>query len=85
MLAQACVVARTLRERGHAAIFAGCFRLFERRPVMDMHRLSDQATADEKRETCLHCGYNSLSMLASYGLEAVDLRPQDDRRNDGPH
>lgn len=75
MFAQACVVGRTLRERGHAVKFARCFRVFERCPVMDMHRLPYEATAEQKLETCLHCADNSLSMLAQYGLEAVDLRP----------
>lgn len=75
MFAQACVVARTLKERGHSVVFARCFRLFERCPVMDMHRVPYEADADEKLESCLHCGDNSLSMLAAYGLEAVDLRP----------
>ncbi|HUE17083.1 MAG TPA: hypothetical protein VMR25_23090 [Planctomycetaceae bacterium] len=74
MFAQACVVARTLRERGNAVIFARCFRVFERCPVMDMHRLPYDATAEKKLETCLHCADNSLSMLAQYGLDAVDLR-----------
>jgi hypothetical protein len=75
MFAQACVVARTLKERGHSVVFARCFRLFERCPVMDMHRVPYEATADEKLESCLHCGDNSLSMLSAYGLDAVDLRP----------
>jgi hypothetical protein len=75
MFSQACVVARTLQERGHAVAFARCFRLFERCPVMDMRRLSYEATADQKLEACLHCADNSLSMLSEYGLEAVDLRP----------
>jgi hypothetical protein len=75
MFSQACVVARTLKERGHAVVFARCFRLFERCPVMDMHRVPYEAAADEKLESCLHCGDNSLSMLADYGLAAVDLRP----------
>ncbi len=85
MFAQACVVARTLRERGHSVIFARCFRLFERCPVMDMHRLPYEATAEEKLETCLHCADNSLSMLAQYGLEAVDLQAARDARDDGPN
>jgi hypothetical protein len=75
MFAQACVVARSLRDRGHSVIFARCFRLFERCPVMDMHRVPYEAAAEEKLETCLRCGDNSLTMLDDYGLEAVDLRP----------
>lgn len=75
MFAQACVVGRTLKERGHRVLFARCYRIFERCPAMDNDRLSYEASADEKRESCLHCADNSLSMLAAYGLEAVDLRP----------
>jgi hypothetical protein len=75
MFAQACVVARTLRDRGHSVIFGRCFRLFERCPVMDMHRLPYDATAEQKLESCLSCADNSLSMLAQYGLDAIDLRP----------
>jgi hypothetical protein len=75
MFAQACVVARALRDRGHSVIFARCFRLFERCPVMDMHRLPYEATSEQKLESCLRCADNSLSMLSQYGLDAVDLRP----------
>src|ERR1700683_3888209 len=39
MFSQACVVARTLREQGHRVVFARCFRLFDRCPVIDMHLL----------------------------------------------
>ena len=73
------------RERGHSVIFARCFRLFERCPVMDMHRLPYEATADRKARTCLHCADNSLSMLARYGLEAVDLQAAGHARDDGPN
>ncbi len=74
MLAQAAVVGRTLAERGHRVVFARCFRLFERCPVMDMHGLAYEATAEQKLESCLRCADNSLSMLAEYGLPTVDLR-----------
>ena len=75
MFSQACVVAQALKERGHSVVFARCFRLFERCPVMDMHFVPYEAAAGEKLESCLRCGDNSLSMLSEYGLEAVDLRP----------
>jgi hypothetical protein len=42
---------------------------------MDMHRVPYDANDDEKLESCLRCGDNSLSMLSAYGLDAVDLRP----------
>jgi hypothetical protein len=74
MFSQACVVARTLRERSHSVIFARCFRLFERCPVMDMQRLPYESTENEKLDACLHCADNSLRMLAEYGLDALDLR-----------
>jgi hypothetical protein len=74
MLAQAAVVGRTLAERGHRVVFARCYRLFERCPVMDMHGLSYEATAEQKLESCLKCADNSLSMLAEYDLPTVDLR-----------
>jgi hypothetical protein len=74
MLSEACVLGRTLAERGHAVFFARCFRLFERCPVMDMHRLPYDAGPEQKLETCLKCADNSLSMLGDYGLDAIDLR-----------
>ena len=74
MLSEACVLGRTLAERGHAVFFARCFRLFDRCPVMDMHRLPYDAGPEQKLETCLKCADNSLSMLAEYGLDAIDLR-----------
>jgi hypothetical protein len=74
MLAQAAVVGRTLAERGHRVVFARCFRLFERCPVMDMHKLPYEATPEQKLESCLQCADNSLSMLPEYGLPIVDLR-----------
>ena len=42
---------------------------------MDMHRVPYEAAAEEKLESCLRCSDNSLSMLAAYDLDAVDLRP----------
>jgi len=74
MLAQAAVVGRTLLERGHRVVFARCYRLFERCPVMDMHGLPYEATDEQKLESCLRCADNSLSMLGEYGLPTVDLR-----------
>ena len=74
MLAQAAVVGRTLAERGHRVVFARCYRLFERCPVMDMHKLPYEATAEQKLESCLHCADNSLTMLGEYGLPTIDLR-----------
>ncbi len=74
MLAQAALVGRTLAERGHRVVFARCYRLFERCPVMDMHQLPYEATSDQKLESCLRCADNSLSMLGEYGLPTVDLR-----------
>jgi hypothetical protein len=41
---------------------------------MDMHRLPYDAGPEQKLETCLKCADNSLSMLADYGLDAIDLR-----------
>jgi hypothetical protein len=74
MLAQAAVVGRTLSERGHRVVFARCYRLFERCPVMDMHGLAYEATPEQKLESCLRCADNSLTMLGEYGLPIVDLR-----------
>ena len=50
MFAQACVVARTLKERGHRVVFARCWRLFERCPVIDMHLLPFDASEEAKLE-----------------------------------
>jgi hypothetical protein len=74
MLAQAAIVGRTLAERSHRVVFARCYRLFERCPVMDMHKLPYEATAEQKLESCLHCADNSLTMLGEYGLPTIDLR-----------
>ncbi len=74
MLAQAAVVGRTLAERGHRVVFARCYRLFERCPVMDMHKLDYEATSEQKLESCLRCADNSLSMLGEYELATIDLR-----------
>jgi hypothetical protein len=75
LFAQACVVARTLKERGHRVVFARCWRIFDRCPVMDMRFVPYDADADAKRESCLHCADNSLAMLDEYRLDALDLRP----------
>jgi hypothetical protein len=74
MLAQAAVVGRTLAERGHRVVFARCYRLFERCPVMDMHGLPYSATSEQKHESCLRCAATSLSMLDEYKLPTIDLR-----------
>jgi hypothetical protein len=74
LLAEACVVGRTLADRGHRVIYARCFRLFARCPVMDMHGVPYDATDEQKLPSCLRCADNSLSMLGEYGLSACDLR-----------
>jgi len=74
MFSQACVVARTLKERGHRVIVARCFRLFDRCPAMDNDRLPYDADAGRKLESCLRCAGHSFSGLEAYGLESVDLR-----------
>ncbi len=74
LFAAACVVARTLRERGHRVLVTRCYQLFERCPVMDMRQLPYPPSAEDKQEACLQCADNSLSMAESYGLECVDLR-----------
>ncbi|MGE3313614.1 MAG: hypothetical protein AB7O26_00775, partial [Planctomycetaceae bacterium] len=74
LFAPACVMARTLQERGHRVIVARCFRLFERCPVMDMHNIPYIDNEAAKSESCLKCADNSFRMLDAYGLETLDLR-----------
>jgi hypothetical protein len=69
-----CVVARTLREAGHKVLFARCFEVFERCPVMDMYQLPYEGAAEIKAETCMKCAGASFEMLDEYGLESFDLR-----------
>ncbi len=69
-----CVLARTLKELGHNVLFAKCFQIFERCPVMDMHQLSYRSGEAAKTETCVNCAANSIEMLDTYGLDSLDLR-----------
>lgn len=69
-----CIVARTLKEAGHRVLFARCFEVFERCPVMDMYQLPYTGAAEIKAETCLKCASASFEMLDAYGLESFDLR-----------
>jgi len=73
-LAAQCILARTLQEQGHRVLFARCFALFPRCPVMDVHGLAYDAPEREKKEICFRCAQTSFDMLDAYGLEAVDLR-----------
>src|SRR5215472_9105533 len=68
------VLARTLKESGHAVIMARCFRLFDRCPVMDLQSLPYDVTSKGKEQTCLDCVATSFDMFDSYGLEPLDLR-----------
>ena len=68
------IVARTLKEAGHRVIFTRCFEVFQRCPVMDMHRLPYDGAAEIKTDTCLKCALASIEMLDEYGLDSLDLR-----------
>src|SRR3990172_8528194 len=70
----ACVLARTLQERGQRVLVARCYRLFERCPVMEMLQLPQAATDAAITDVCLRCADNSLSMAETYGLECIDMR-----------
>lgn len=69
-----CVLARTLKEMGHKVLFARCFEIFERCPVMDMYQLPHAVPLETTAETCLKCAGSSIEMLDAYGLESLDLR-----------
>jgi hypothetical protein len=69
-----CVLARTLKERGHRVLFTRCFEIFERCPVMDLYQLPYTASKERTSEICLKCASASIEMLAEYGLESFDLR-----------
>ena len=69
-----CIVARTLKERGHRVIMVRCFQCFQRCPVMDMVQLPYGLDAEGRRDTCLQCADVSLRYLDAYGLDHLDLR-----------
>jgi hypothetical protein len=87
------MLARTMTEAGHSAVFVRCYEGFCRCPVMDMYQLADPSPQREARSCCDRCLYNSVRMLDRYRLPAIDLsgwldlvRPQVDALTDvRPH
>jgi hypothetical protein len=73
------ILARTLVEEGHRVLFTRCYEGFPRCPVMDMYNLDEPPAADAARSCCDRCLYNSVRMLGTYRLPALDLRPWLDR------
>lgn len=69
-----CVLARTLKEMGHKVLFARCFEVFERCPVMDMYQLPYAGGPEVTAGTCINCAAASIEMLDAYGLDSLDLR-----------
>jgi hypothetical protein len=68
------VVARTLKELGHAVLIVRCFRhLLPRCVVMESVALPTAAPLEERVRHCESCVRNSLAMAEEYGLDVVDL------------
>ncbi len=70
-----CLVARTLKERGHDVLFARCDRVFTGCPVHDSHGLTYPADPGRREEVCRRCREGADRMLREYGLEGVELEP----------
>jgi hypothetical protein len=69
-----CVLARTLKDLGHKVLFARCFEVFERCPVMDMYQLPYGGGPEVTAGTCMKCASSSFEMLDAYSLDSLDLR-----------
>jgi hypothetical protein len=69
-----CLLAKTMQHQGHQVLFALCFELLPRCPVMDMVLLPYPAPAEQRKALCMQCANGFLTILNHYGLPYVDLR-----------
>jgi hypothetical protein len=72
------VLARCLKNRGHAVAVVQCFRSLCRCPVMDLHGLPVNLSDREQRSFCLQCCAAAHSAQDEHGIPFVDLRTLQD-------
>jgi len=68
-----CVTAKTLQELGHPIALLRCFGIFERCPVMGLHRLPYDTSIAAKQQICQKCISHASQMLSVYNLPSIDL------------
>jgi hypothetical protein len=69
-----CLVAKTLKERGHRVLVIRCFDVYPRCVVMDAAPLAMEPTETERLAVCASCRQSADSMAGAYGLDVLDLR-----------
>ena len=68
-----CLVAKTLKERGHRVLIVRCFDVYPRCVVMDAAALAMEPTEQERLAVCASCRQSANNMAGAYGLDVLDL------------
>jgi hypothetical protein len=68
-----CLVAKSLRERGHRVLVIRCFDVYPRCVVMDAATLPVEPTEQERLSVCASCRQSADNMAGAYGLDVLDL------------
>lgn len=69
-----CLVAKTLKERGHRVLVIRCFDVYPRCVVMDASALALEPTEAERLAVCASCRQSADNMAGAYGLDVLDLQ-----------
>ena len=69
-----CLVAKSLKERGHRVLIIRCFDVYPRCVVMDAAALAMEPTEQERLAVCASCRQSADNMAGAYGLDVLDLQ-----------
>jgi hypothetical protein len=68
-----CLVAKSLKERGHRVLIIRCFDVYPRCVAMDAAALAMEPTEQERLAVCASCRQSADNMAGAYGLDVLDL------------
>jgi hypothetical protein len=69
-----CLVAKSLKERGHRVLIIRCFDVYPRCVAMDAAALAMEPTEQERLAVCGSCRQSADRMAGAYGLDVLDLQ-----------
>ena len=69
-----CLVAKSLKERGHRVLIIRCFDVYPRCVVMDAAALAMEPTEQERLVVCASWRDSADNMAGAYGLDVLDLQ-----------
>ena len=69
-----CLIAKTLKERGHRVLIIRCFDVYPRCVVMDSVAFALEPSEGQRRSLCGSCLAAANDMAGKYELDVLDLR-----------